>query len=361
MEDTDKHESLKRVAGQAVPDDLDLWPQIRSRALAAHRHAPATRSHRRLLAGLAAAIVLALVAGVASQLWNPAQPASAQAILDQAQASASGPAVVRTYHLLMSRLVPAKGNAAITTEIWYGGKDRQRSLQQVKDPSGAIVSGQETVFNGTDAWISTTQGGSTQIIHTQGTKWTEPAEDPAQQHSLTDLLTQYSAKSCMVAQLQGEATVAGRATYVIRATPKPDGCTSKVPSGSKVGPDQDAIAAAKAKAAAGGQLTAADKAKLRAAGAGKVGGPGYIGEMLVWVDKVSYLPLKTEVRDQSGAMIDGSEVTSVEYNVAFPDSTFTYAPPAGAKVFSYNGGTGADVKAAMCADPANTICKAPKK
>ena len=77
-----------------------------------------------------------------------------------------------------------------------------------------------------------------------------------------------------------------------------------------------------------------------------------VGQMLVWVDKQSFLPLKTEVRNPAGVVLDRSEVTSVEYNIAIPDSVFAYTPPPGASVFNFSGGTGADVKAALVCTPA---------
>jgi outer membrane lipoprotein-sorting protein len=67
----------------------------------------------------------------------------------------------------------------------------------------------------------------------------------------------------------------------------------------------------------------------------------------VWVDKQSFLPLKTEVRDTSGTVLERSEVTHVEYNVTIPDAIFSYVPPAGVSVSTFNGGSGADVKRAM--------------
>jgi hypothetical protein len=57
-----------------------------------------------------------------------------------------------------------------------------------------------------------------------------------------------------------------------------------------------------------------------------------------------------EVRDSHGTIVDRSEVTSVEYNVAIPAATFTYVPPAGIPVATFTGGDGADVKRALASD-----------
>ena len=64
----------------------------------------------------------------------------------------------------------------------------------------------------------------------------------------------------------------------------------------------------------------------------------------VWLDKRSFLPQKTEVRDPQSVLVDRSEATSVQYNVSIRDSTFVYTPQAGVQVASFSGGYGADVK-----------------
>jgi hypothetical protein len=66
--------------------------------------------------------------------------------------------------------------------------------------------------------------------------------------------------------------------------------------------------------------------------------------MTVWLDKQTFLPLKWEVRDGSGAISERSEVTSVEFNVSIPPSTFEFTPPAGVPVYEFSGGSGADAK-----------------
>jgi MucB/RseB N-terminal domain len=70
----------------------------------------------------------------------------------------------------------------------------------------------------------------------------------------------------------------------------------------------------------------------------------------VWVDKQSFLPLQTEVQEASGAVVERSEVTRLEYNLSVPDATFHYTPPAGVQISAFNGGTGADVKRALSAE-----------
>jgi outer membrane lipoprotein-sorting protein len=172
------------------------------------------------------------------------------------------------------------------------------------------------VFNGPDTWIEQTQNQQTRVVHTTGTTWTKPADSPTADANLTDLLRTYGDKSCMAFQLeQSEAYVAGQAAYVIVATPKSVGCD---PAGGQSGMRVNGQAA-------GGLLL----------------NPAHLS---VWVDKRSFLPLKTEVRDAQGVLLDRSEATSVQYNVSIPDSTFVYTPQAGVQVATFSGGNGADVK-----------------
>src|SRR5262249_9928901 len=218
-------------------------------------------------------------------------------ILDRAQATASSPLAVTTYHLRMSRQAPTKGEALLG-EVWFAGADRQRSSYQTRDAAGAVLGGGEVVFNGPETWIAKTENGQTRVIHTVGTNWTRAADDPTQFAGLTDVLARYSGgKACTSAQLQGEASVAGRATHLIALTPSSGRCASNPGSGDvRVSPS-----------GSGAQAFERER----------------VTQIRVWVDKESFLPLKTEVRDATGAVLDRSEATSIEYNVPIPAATLT--------------------------------------
>jgi outer membrane lipoprotein-sorting protein len=363
-------EALKRIAAQAVPENMDLWPAIRSRLES--RRAPAGPSRegqswtresarRGLWVGVAAVVVFVLVAGAIFQPWSRPESASAEAILDHALSSSNGPATVHTYHLVMTRQVPGKGNATVNTEIWYGGPDRQRRDERTSDPSGATNVLQQNITSGPQMWLAITSQGKTQVVHTTGTVWYSLEENPSQQHSLTDLMAQYSDKACMTATLQGDGSVAGQATYVILLSPKPGGCgpvpsigsakqIMKAGANGKGVPDGTTGAAAGAEAQADAKAAQAKKQAIQS---------GQEPHMRVWVDKVSFLPLKTEMRDANGTLMDRSEVTSVEYNVAIPDAVFTYTAPAGAEICNFSGGTGADVKRQLRQDSKTGVCPPP--
>ena len=74
---------------------------------------------------------------------------------------------------------------------------------------------------------------------------------------------------------------------------------------------------------------------------------------VVWVavDKQTFLPLQTEVRDAAGNVLQRTTVTQVEYNISIPQATFAYTPPAGVAVSTFHGGNGADVKRALATTP----------
>jgi outer membrane lipoprotein-sorting protein len=301
---------LHQLAVDAVPETVDIWPSVMW-----HLGAPRRHSKSWMLSAAVAAGLVALLALTGLPWWSTPEAVNAETILDRAETAASGGArSVSTYHLIMTRT--AKDAESITSEVWFGGPDRQRTIQQTSRPNGVVDSRQDVVFNGPDTWIEQTQGQQTRVVHTTGTTWTKPADSPTADGNLTDLLRTYGDNSCMAVQLeQSEASVAGQATYVIVASPKSVGCD---PAGGQSG--------------------------IRANGQPAGGLLLNPARLTVWVDKRSFLPLKTEVRDPQGVLVDRSEATNVQYDVSIPDSTFVYRPQAGVQVATFSGGDGADVK-----------------
>ncbi len=300
---------LDALADRAVPaGGVDLWPAIRGRAAASQGSAGHSRRlpvlGRPAAVGLVAVLLAAIMAG-AYVLTGGSEPASAEAILDQAQAAAAqqaGQGAI-TYHLIRRSSSPVKDHATVQQEIWYAGPNRQRMAVTAVDPAGGrrdVLS--LVVFNGDEAWIVTTgPDGAPVYVQTRGTDWTRPGESPSSAGTLAEFLQQYAQeKPCVTVQTQGSAMVAGRETYVLKIQPRAQTAACKGPF-----------------------------------------------DQTVWLDKATFLPLKSEVRDGSGAVIARSEATSVQFNVELPDSIFSYAPPAGVKVLQFTGGSGADVKRAI--------------
>jgi outer membrane lipoprotein-sorting protein len=310
--------TLNRIAEEAIPDTVDLWPAIRSRVDTASKPRPAgpapvwmpARGSRRLLGGLASAAVLALALSGAVIWSSQPEAVSAETILDRAQATVAAPTTVTTYHLQMTRQRPERDNETVTTEIWFGGPDRQRSVHRTTSSNGATLATSEVVFRGAETWIAANESGRQWVAHTVGTAWSKPGADASGQASLADVLARYAnGKQCMTARQDGEATVAGRSAYLIVATPATEGCAAdpdtRVQSrDGKVEPDPKGLR---------------------------------LGEMRAWVDKQTFLPLRTEMRNPSGALMERSEVTMVEYSVSLPDSMFAYTPPPGVTVMELSG------------------------
>ena len=71
----------------------------------------------------------------------------------------------------------------------------------------------------------------------------------------------------------------------------------------------------------------------------------------VWVDTHSYLPLRIEVHDANGTLLDRSEVSHIDYNLPLDAQTFTYTPPPGVSVATFHGGDGAQVKRSLAGAP----------
>jgi outer membrane lipoprotein-sorting protein len=323
---------LSDIAAAAIPDTVDLWPALNER-LSATRRFQGRRLNRPFVGAIGAAAALVTLLALASlPFWNTTEAVSAETILDRAETAASdGAAAVSTYHLVMSR--GSKEGGSTRSEIWFAGADRQRTIQQALGANGAVLSRQDVVFNGSETWLENTDNGVTRVVHTIGTTWTRPAESPSAQQSLADLMKSIGSKTCMSARLeQTQATVAGQDTYVVLARPSVVGCdpaSSAAAVGPSPGPSGERMRVNGQPA--GGQLTRAN-------------------ELTAWIDKRSFLPLKMEVRDAHGTLVDRSEVSRVEYNVALPDSTFAYTPPPGVSVRTFNGGDGADVKRALAGE-----------
>jgi outer membrane lipoprotein-sorting protein len=334
---------LEDIATAAVPETIDLWPRLRVEIDSRSADGANCRRNQTGWTGAwnratlspcaltAAALALAVILGLGLlAALTRAQIVSAETILDRA----TGPATVQTYHLLMSRQAPANGAQTDVTEVWFDGPDRQRATQRTTDASGAGVPVQDVIFSGSEVWTVTTDHGQTRAIHTVGTTWNKPAVAPTTQGSPAELLDLYGERQCVAAHLQpGSATVAGQATYVLDLAQKTGGCGA-IPVASAA-PVASPVAAG---ARTTGQLQSIELEKMNQ-------------KVSVWVDEQTFLPLKTEVRDPGGALVQRSEVTSIAYNVPMADSTFAYAPPAGVSVSTFTGGTGADVKRALNTAP----------
>lgn len=254
---------------------------------------------------VATLVVAALVA--ASFAIRRPQPVSAQAIIQKAQAAATSPAVggvqsfvltkVCRFRLANGRLDPGGSDSeseeiVSVTRRWYRAPDRLRSEHEQRAllPDGTEVprSSWLHINDGRDVWlyypnenrVTVNRPSPDQMLKGDTSALDMGAGD------LNALLQEVS--TCYNnPKITGNATVAGRSTYVIDLGP----------SLCPVGPRDMS------------------------------------GRRVIWVDEETFFILKQEQYSKAGdRLIWQSEVTSLQYNVAVADAVFTFTPPAGASM-----------------------------
>jgi outer membrane lipoprotein-sorting protein len=250
-----------------------------------------------VLAGLAAAAVVVL-AVIGLQIWTSgARPVSATAILQKAEATASGPARFRSFTITeVSEQFPAAlagSEDLVRSEItrWYEtpGRWRREVTSTVLAPDGEVKSrgGLVSVSDGSTVWIHRLRD-NTVIVRLQGSGGAdELGPFPEVTGGLSGLLSQ--AGVCYTPRIVGGDTIAGRATHVIALG------RSRCAPGPEAG-----------------------------AGTGLV-------EWTVWVDKETFLILKS-VQEVDGAVAATTTVTSITYDAPPEASRFDFTPPPGARV-----------------------------
>jgi outer membrane lipoprotein-sorting protein len=289
----DLKEDLTRHLEEAVPDEVNLWPRIQERlaqrqtaAAAAPVTAPAqapsaARSTRRrpmAIAAAAAAVVLGL--SITGILWP--KPATAAAILGKARSAMAAPAASGTRSMVMREEVTYP-TGTVTINRWYEAPDKWR----VEMSAGGALKGL-LVSDGTTMWRYDPAERTVSISEVGPTYETLAALAPLGEPTanLGDLLQR--ADQCFSARVAGTDKVAGRSAYVVNL--KQTGCFS---------------------AAA----------------------PNQGGAQSLWVDKQTFLVLKSTASDAAGKQVEAREVTSVAFQEPIPADTFTFAVPQGATVY----------------------------
>ena len=264
----------------------------------------------RWAAGLAG-VAIVLIASLALATWlNRPQPVSAQEIMQKAQTSMQSPAAsgLQSYVITETqRMTPLNPRVAaygggegeqtvqIETRRWYAAPNRGRTELQMTTlaPDGKVVDSSSSVqvSDGTDLWLySPTDSYVTIYTLDAGANGKDSlALFGNGLMNLNDLFQ--STSTCYNAKVAGDATVAGRAAYVIDLGP------SLCPSASA---------------------------------------PEMNGKLMIWVDKETFFVLKQEQYSiQGDTVIMSSEVQQVQYNVAIDPARFTFTPPSGLQVQDY--------------------------
>ena len=253
-------------------------------------------------AALAAIVMLVVLFAAAIAAWVRPAPVSAQVILERAQAASSAPPM-HSYHLqatITGEKIQSAGERW-TVEEWVSGTTYFRQERNSYDAQGDLVVAQWTIRNDKEMWGyqmfkggKMLQGqvfeGKIQIDHMilSGAAKDNAAHGNAYAN-LAEVLAEYN-RQCSTAQLQNEATLDGRDVYVVVLTPVEHCATAK----------GDA--------------------------------PTTVVRNVLWLDKQSFFPLKWENFTTDGKPLYQYEVTSLQYDIAIPESTFTYTPPAGATI-----------------------------
>jgi outer membrane lipoprotein-sorting protein len=329
---------LERLAEPARP----WWRVAAPRPQARRRSSGLARLPRRSLLGLAAATALGLVAASLAVPMVGTPEASAREILEKAQASFENPVLagVKSFHLTAKMWTNGGPRAAVgaprelTTEQWFVAPGKMRSESRWQESSGkSVISG--IVMNGgqakeyrtdgaTDVFMISmfpgpavgAQGGTVDVDRRHDVRPGPPPATPAAgggpgapatigsgsgvaaPEGGPGLVIAYATKDgagqegepqvvrlgegCPEPKRTGEATVAGRAVFVIEHDFRsclPANAPAQVPA-----------------------------------------------RHINWVDQQTFLPLKMEAYDRTGALVDRYEVSAIQFDVDIADQTFTELP-----------------------------------
>jgi outer membrane lipoprotein-sorting protein len=316
---------LRQIAERDVGGDVDCWPAVRAR-VAGRRRARPVRAWAWGLA--AAALLVAVLHSPLPGLSGSAAEVSAAEVLNRAGAASNGApgGQVRSYHLVATRtdVLPSGQSAATGLEVWFGGGGRYR--EELRWPDQTTVTGTD----GAEGWIYLTVNGRTYAA--KGVSLSSRKElVPSGQSDLATLLAEMSQRACGPASRQGDATVLGRATYVVRVSGQAKPCPAETPgsgSTSKPGPPPG-------------------RADLSKASANREGAVSY--DATFWIDAATFVVLRSEVSGLKGTQ--RYEVSRIDYDPPLAPTLFAFAPPPDAKVFDSVQGMKQQVAADMPASP----------
>ncbi|HEX5164675.1 MAG TPA: hypothetical protein VFV93_04700, partial [Thermomicrobiales bacterium] len=257
----------------------------------------AQQRQSRIRYAVAAIVAVALLCGsvLSGTFWlGSSGEVSAQEIIARASvpALASGDADIQSFVITESRTINTDdGRRKVQMTRWYDARDHWRieSEETVTTETGSSVRHFGAVADGQLIWDWTDDSARVREIPADQQDLLDLAAFGGGWSDLSDALQ--SASECATPERQPDATVAGRAVYVI------DLGESTCPSASM---------------------------------------PATNGRRVVSIDKDTFFVLKVVQYDgrpdHAGQVYSTTEVTSVDYNVALEADLFTYSPPAGLPV-----------------------------
>jgi outer membrane lipoprotein-sorting protein len=339
---------LDRLAVPARP----WWRRaLPSRSRVRQQTPDTIRMPRRSFVGLAAASALVLAGASISLPLVGTPEVSAREILEKVQANSENPmlAGVKSFHLTAkmwadhSRFGKERtqrpGPHEMMTEQWFVSPDRMRTESRTRDSNGkTVVSGM--MSNGSDYKHYVTEGATDVFMISvfMAPIGAKPSSEVRVERDVQEVRPTAS-PGAGVQQGAGlasggvrvappkEARAEDKVFAVAVASRKPDG------TGDEKDEDQEVFVV--------GEGCAEPKRTGEATVAGRpvfvvendfsaclpANAPSELkGRHVRWVDQKTFLPLKMEMYDQSGALVDRYEVTSIEYDVDIPAKTFSELP-----------------------------------
>lgn len=255
---------------------------------------------RRAGLGVAAAVLAAaLFLSRALLGGDGATPVDAGSILAQSEAAAAGRSAALTdYHLVGVETTGRDMGKATswTTEVWYLDGTHLRVEQRDGDPgaNGTIAFGQ--AVSGDEAWWYSAESGSLRVAHGPSLELGAALQaNVGGGTSLADIVASYSG-GCSLATVDGETEVERRDAYLLTVHPDAASCESD-----------------------------AERAKLAATPAEA------LGQLRLWVDKETFVPLRIENVDGRGDVLFEYRVEVFEQRAGLDAAMFRYQAPTGVR------------------------------